>query len=58
MRDIICHYLSCRMRNLCKDHCVRWDLEQDGWVIDANGDLVEFVAKRDSKRQDATERQS
>lgn len=26
-----CHYGRCRMVNLCKRTCVRWNMEQDGW---------------------------
>lgn len=34
-----CPYGQCRMRNLCRSHCVRQALEKDGWDLQPDGDL-------------------
>lgn len=42
-----CPYGECRMRNLCRGHCVRKALERDGWDLQPDGD----IKKREGEQQ-------
>lgn len=50
-----CPYGECRMVNLCRNHCVRKALEDNGWRLNTQGDLekINESDRRSTKLQPA-----